>query len=39
MELNESVDYLKSSCSVEGVQMANFEVFDAEIDSAQPNHP
>ena len=38
VELIESVDYLKSSC-FEGTQLANFEVFDAEINSAQPNHP
>ena len=30
----ESVDGLKSSCSVKGIQMPNFEVLDAKIASA-----
>ena len=30
----ESVDDLKSSCSVRGIQMTNFEVLDAKIASA-----
>ena len=34
MELVESVDDLKSSCSVRGIQMPNFEVLDAKIASA-----
>ena len=34
MELVDSVDDLKSSCSVRGIQMPNFEVFDAKIASA-----
>ena len=33
VELVDSVDYLKSSCSVRGIQMPNFEVFDAKIAS------
>ena len=33
-ELVDSVDDLKSSCSVRGVQMPNFEVLDAKIASA-----
>ena len=32
--LVDSVDDLKSSCSVRGNQMPNFEVFDAKIASA-----
>ena len=34
VELVDSVDDLKSSCSVRGIQMPNFEVFDAKIASA-----
>ena len=34
VELVDSVDDLKSSCSVRGIQMPNFEVLDAKIDSA-----
>ena len=34
VELVDSVDDLKSSCSVRGSQMPNFEVFDAKIASA-----
>ena len=34
MEIVDSVDDLKSSCSVRGVQMPNFEVLDAKIASA-----
>ena len=34
MELVDSVDDLKSSCSVRGIQMPNFEVLDAKIASA-----
>ena len=34
MELVDSVDDLKSSCSVRGFQMPNFEVLDAKIASA-----
>ena len=34
MEMVESVDDLKSSCSVRGIQMPNFEVLDARIASA-----
>ena len=34
MEIVESVDDLKSSCSVRGIQMPNFEVLDAKIGSA-----
>ena len=30
----ESVDDLKSSCSVRGIRMPNFEVLDAKIASA-----
>ena len=33
VEMVESVDDLKSSCSVRGIQMPNFEVFDAKIAS------
>ena len=35
VELVDSVDDLKSSSSVRGIQMPNFEVFDAKIASAQ----
>ena len=31
MELVDSVDDLKSSCSVKGIHMPNFEVLDAKI--------
>ena len=34
VELVDSVDDLKSSCSVRGSQMPNFEVLDAKIASA-----
>ena len=34
MELVDSVDDLKSSCSVRGIQMPNFELLDAKIASA-----
>ena len=34
MEMVESVDDLKFSCSVRGIQMPNFEVLDAKIASA-----
>ena len=34
VEIIESVDDLKSSCSVRGIQMPNFEVLDAKIASA-----
>ena len=34
MELVDSVDDLKSSCSVRGIRMPDFEVLDAEIASA-----
>ena len=34
VELVDSVDDLKSSCSVRGIQMPNFEVLDARIASA-----
>ena len=34
VEMADSVDDLKSSCSVRGIQMPNFEVFDAKIASA-----
>ena len=34
VELVDSVDDLKSSCSVRGIQMPKFEVFDAKIASA-----
>ena len=34
VELVDSVDDLKSSCSVRGIQMHNFEVLDARIASA-----
>ena len=34
MELVDSVDDLKSSCSVKGIHMPNFEVLDAKIASA-----
>ena len=33
VEMVESVDDLKSSCSVRGIQMPNFEVLDARIAS------
>ena len=31
VELVDSVDDLKSSCSVEGIHMPNFEVLDAKV--------
>ena len=34
VEMVESVDDLKSSCSIRGIQMLNFEVLDARIASA-----
>ena len=34
VELVDSVDDLKSSCSVRGIQIPNFEVLDANIASA-----
>ena len=34
MEMVDSVDDLKSSSSVRGIQMSNFEVLDARIASA-----
>ena len=34
VEMVESVDDLKSSCSVQGIHMPNFEVLDAKIASA-----
>ena len=34
MELVDSVDDLKSSCSVRGIQMPSFEVLDAKIASS-----
>ena len=34
VELVDSVDDLKSSCSVKGIHMPNFEVLDAKIASA-----
>ena len=34
VEMADSVDDLKSSCSVRGIQMTNFEVLDARIASA-----
>ena len=34
VELVDSVDEFKSSCSVRGIQMPNFEVLDAKIASA-----
>ena len=34
VELVDSVDDLKSSCSIRGIQMQNFEVLDARIASA-----
>ena len=34
VEMFDSVDDLKSSCSVRGIQMPNFEVLDAKIPSA-----
>ena len=34
MELVDSVDDLKSSCSVRGIRMPDFEVLDAKIASA-----
>ena len=34
MDVVESVDDLKSSCSVRGFQMPNFEVLDAKLASA-----
>ena len=33
MEMVESADDLKSSCSIRGIQMPNFEVLDAKIAS------
>ena len=34
VEMVDSVDDLKSSCSVTGIQMPNFDVLDARIASA-----
>ena len=34
VEMVESVDDLKSSCSIRGIRMPDFEVFDAKIASA-----
>ena len=34
VEMVDSVDVLKSSCSVRGIQMPDFEVLDAKIASA-----
>ena len=34
MEMVESVDRLKSSCSVSGIRMPDFEELDAKITSA-----
>ena len=34
VEMVESVDDLKSSCSVRGIRMPDFEVLDAKIASA-----
>ena len=34
LEMVESVDDLKSSCSIRGIQMPDFEVLDAKIASA-----
>ena len=39
VEMVDSVDDLKSKCSVRGIQMPNFEVLDAKIASTEPNHP
>ena len=40
VELVDSVDDLKSSCSVRGIRMPDFEVLDAKISSSlKPNHP
>ena len=40
VELVDSVDDLKSSSSIRGIQMPNFEVLDARIGSApEQNHP
>ena len=40
VELVDSVDDLKSSCSVRGIRMPDFEVLDAKIfSSLKPNHP
>ena len=40
VEMVDSVNDLKSSCSVRGIQMPDFEVLDAKIASAlNPNHP
>ena len=36
VEIVDSVDVLKSSSSVTGIQMPNFEVLDARIEQ---NHP
>ena len=39
-EMVDSVDDLKSSSSVSGIQMPNFEVLDARIaPSTEQNHP
>ena len=34
VEMVDLVDHLKPSCSAEGIQMPNFEVFEAKIVSA-----
>ena len=40
VELVDSVDDLKSSCSARGIQMPNFEMLDVKIASAlNRNHP
>ena len=39
VEMTDSVDDLKSSCSIIGIQMPNFEVFDAKDRfTTEPNH-
>ena len=40
VELVDSVDELKSSCSARGIQMRDFEVLDAKVAfGTEPNHP
>ena len=39
MELVDSVDELKTSSSIRGISMPNFEVLDEDCFSTEQNHP
>ena len=39
VEIVDSVDDIKSSSSVRGIRMPDFEVLDADCFSTEPNHP